>query len=201
MQSPERRLFEIASTQQGYFTAQQAVSAGYSVTNHSYHTKRGNWIREWRGIYRLHSFPHNPDAQYALWSLWSANKKQEVQGTYSFDTALCIYDVCDIMPEKLHMTVPSRFRCQGKLPDILVLHRENLDEEDYQWMEGYRVTTPAKTLENVVAQDQIQEHLVEQAARELVRRGLITRQEVLSLIKAIPRSAKYFVEKTQRRYS
>lgn len=97
------------------------------------------------------------------------------------------------MPEKLHMTVPSRFRCQGKLPDILVLHRENLDEEDYQWMEGYRVTTPAKTLENVVSQDQIQEHLVEQAAQEFVRRGLITRQEVLALIKAMPRSAKYFV--------
>ena len=35
-------------------------------------------------------------------------------------------------------------------------------------MEGYRVTTPVKTLENVVAQDQIQEHLVEQAAQDFV---------------------------------
>src|SRR5579871_759702 len=47
-----RRLFEIAESQQGYFTAKQAKAAGFAEKTHPYHVQVGNWIREYRGIYR-----------------------------------------------------------------------------------------------------------------------------------------------------
>ncbi len=42
-------LFEVAESQQGFFTAKQAERAGFLNTNHGYHVKAGNWIREGRG--------------------------------------------------------------------------------------------------------------------------------------------------------
>ena len=52
-----RRLFEIAEQQQGFFTTKQAKAAGFAENTHPYHVQVGNWIREYRGIYRLALFP------------------------------------------------------------------------------------------------------------------------------------------------
>jgi hypothetical protein len=59
----QRRLFEIAEGQQGFFTAKQAKAAGFAENTHPYHVQVGNWIREHRGIYRLALFPpaEHPD--------------------------------------------------------------------------------------------------------------------------------------------
>ncbi len=43
-----RRLYEIAQSQQGFFTTKQATRAGFAEKTHSYHVKVGNWIREHR---------------------------------------------------------------------------------------------------------------------------------------------------------
>jgi hypothetical protein len=51
-----RQLYEIAQSQQGFFTTKQATRAGFAET-HAYHVKVRNWIREHRGIYRLADFP------------------------------------------------------------------------------------------------------------------------------------------------
>jgi hypothetical protein len=51
-----RRLHEIAQSQQGFFTAKQALRSGFAEKTHSHHVNAGNWIREHRGIYRLADF-------------------------------------------------------------------------------------------------------------------------------------------------
>lgn len=48
MKTPESELFEIAETQQGYFTFQQATAAGFSDKNHAYHIKTGDWVKAFR---------------------------------------------------------------------------------------------------------------------------------------------------------
>lgn len=40
------RLFDIAESQFGYFTAGQALEAGYSYASQAYHNKVGNWERD-----------------------------------------------------------------------------------------------------------------------------------------------------------
>jgi len=74
-----RRLYEIAQSQQGFFTAKQAIRAGYAEKVHTYHVKAGNWIREHRGIYRLTEFPSSERPDLMLWYLWSQNRREVPQ--------------------------------------------------------------------------------------------------------------------------
>ena len=51
------RLYEIASSQQGYFTTQQAAGVGYSPQLLGKHQRSGRVRRARRGVYRLVHFP------------------------------------------------------------------------------------------------------------------------------------------------
>jgi len=96
-----RRLFDLAEQQQGFFTTKQAKAAGFAENTHPYHVQAGNWIREHRGIYRLALFPAPDRPDLVLWSLWSRNRKEEVDGVYSHQTALSLYELSDLNPAKL----------------------------------------------------------------------------------------------------
>src|SRR5438445_11168083 len=97
-----KRLYEIAEGQQGFFTTRQALAAGFAENTHPYHVQAGNWIREYRGIYRLAQFPQPEQPDLMLWSLWSRNRQGIIEGVYSHQTALSLYDLSDLMPAKLH---------------------------------------------------------------------------------------------------
>src|SRR5215469_16598830 len=100
------RLFEIAEAKHGLFTTKQA---GYSEKAQHYHARAGNWIRDYRGIYRLARYPRSEWADLMLWQLWSRNREDVPQGVYSHETALSLYELSDVMPARLHMTVPHGF--------------------------------------------------------------------------------------------
>src|ERR1039457_6338589 len=76
----QRRLFEIAEAQQGFFTTKQAKAAGFAENTHSYHVKVGNWIREYRGIYRLALFPMGEHPDLVKGALWSRNRNEAPEG-------------------------------------------------------------------------------------------------------------------------
>ena len=175
--SPEV-LYKVAESQQGLFTARQAVQAGYDERNHPYHVKSGNWVKEHRGIYRLKNFPYSSDSQFSLWSLWSCNKKGQVQGVYSHETALQIYNLSDLSPSKLHMTVPTNFRRGTSIPDILVLYKNTLKPSEWQTIADYRVTTPTRTLHDIISSQSISEEFISQTIREGLSRGLFPKQKL-----------------------
>ena len=141
-----KRLYEIAEDQQGFFTTKQAKAAGFAENTHPYHVQAGNWIREHRGIYRLASFPRGERPDLMLWSLWSRNRGEAAQGVYSHQTALSLYDLSDVMPAKLHMTVPKNFRRNSEIPRVLVLHFADLPQSDIGTVHGVRVTKPMRTI-------------------------------------------------------
>ncbi|MDE0118562.1 MAG: type IV toxin-antitoxin system AbiEi family antitoxin domain-containing protein [Bdellovibrionales bacterium] len=170
-------LYQVAEEQKGLFTARQAVQAGYDERNHPYHVKSGNWIREQRGIYRLKNFPYSPDSQLSLWSLWSCNRVGEIQGVYSHETALQIYDLSDLSPSKLHMTVPIDFRRRAQVSNILVLHKNDLKPSEWRTIAGYRVTNPTRTLFDILHSD-ISKRFVNQVIREGLSRGLFPKQKL-----------------------
>ena len=175
---PSEALYLVAEGQQGLFTARQAVQAGYDERNHPYHVKSGNWIKEHRGIYRLRNFPYSPNSQLSLWSLWSCNKKGQVQGVYSHETALQIYNLSDLSPSKLHITVPINFRKGSPIPDILVLYKDILRPSEWQTIAGYRVTTPIRTLFDIISSKSISEEFISQTIREGLSRGLFPKQKL-----------------------
>jgi predicted transcriptional regulator of viral defense system len=139
--------------------------------------KTGNWIREWRGLYRLARYPWTDDGQYALWSLWSSNRKGIRQGIYSHQTALALFDLSDVMPEKLHMTVPSLFRRHSDLPQVLILHRGDISPRESEEREGYSVTRPARTIVDCVATESVSTDILRQAFQEAKKRGLLREKD------------------------
>jgi predicted transcriptional regulator of viral defense system len=174
----QRRLFEIAESQQGFFTIKQAKAAGFAENTHPYHVQVGNWIREHRGIYRLAMFPVSEHPDLVQWALWSRNRNEVTEGVYSHQTALSFFELSDLNPAKLHMTVPTRFRRNSAIPGILVLHYADLDATDIQSAQGFRVTRPLRTIIDVAEADTVERGFLRQAIRQALERGLITRSEI-----------------------
>jgi len=192
-----RRLFEFAEQQQGFFTAKQAKAAGFAENTHPYHVQAGNWIREYRGIYRLVLFPAADRPDLVLWALWSRNRNEEVEGVYSHQTALSLYELSDLNPAKLHMTVPTDFRRNSEIPGILVLHYADLPDGDVQTAQGFKFIRPLRTILDLIEAGTVEQRFIRQALRQAVDRGLITRQQIRNARMSGP--AKKMVEDILRR--
>ncbi len=188
------RLFEIAEGQQGYFTAKQAAAAGFDKKNHHYHVHSGNWIRECRGVYRLSKFPIAEHPDMIAWSLWSRDRSDEPLGVYSHETALSVYNLSDLMPARLHMTVPPDFRRNASIPGVLVLHRGRLYIDEIEARQGFRVTRPLKAIADLIVGGYISADHMQQAVRQAVQRGLISHSK-LAAASRIPGDVKKKIEK------
>ena len=179
----EDKLFEIADHQQGYFTARQAKECGYYDSHFQRHLSSGEWVKMGRGLYRLSRYPLSDRPDLMEWSLWSRNKQGEIQGVWSHETALDLYELCDIMPAKLHLTVPCNFRKSISIPPVLKLYHSNLAEKDWSEQQGYKVTTPIKTLLDLAETRQISDDLIKQAVVEGRKKGIFPKH----LIKSLPK--------------
>jgi predicted transcriptional regulator of viral defense system len=192
-----KQLYETAEAQQGYFTTKQAKAAGFAENTHPYHVHAGNWIRESRAIYRLANFPPSERPDLMLWSLWSRNRAESVQGVYSHQTALSLHDLSDLMPAKLHMTVPTNFRRNSGIPRVLVLHYADVPHDAIEIIHGVRVTKPMRTILDLLADGEVPVGVLRHALQEGLRRGAIRRSEILDAKKQL-RGGKYariFLEK------
>ena len=176
----------MAESQGGYFTAKQAEEAGFDRTNHAYHVRAGNWEREYRGIFRLANFPATERPDLVCWSLWSRDRQDQPQGIYSHQTALSIHDLSDVMPSKLHMTVPLRFRKNSKTPPALVMHHADLPAEMTEERTGFRVTRPMRTILDLRESQELSPDLLTQAFVEARKRGLITESEIREFRHQLP---------------
>jgi len=187
-------LYKIAERQGGYFTTKQAVVVGFSQKNHGYHVRTGNWIREHRGIYRLTKFPPAERPDLMFWWLWSRNRNDAPQGIYSHETALSLYDLSDINPARLHMTVPHSFQRRNKLSKIPVLHRGSVHKDDIETRFGVKVTRVLKTITDLLAARTVQMDHMRQAVKQAFQLGLITRTE-LARARRIPAAIKKEIER------
>lgn len=182
-QARARQLFEIADTQAGYFTAQQAHAAGYSQQLQAYNARVANWHRVGRGLYRLPNYPVTTHEQYAELNLWSRTQQGQPQATLGFETALALHELSDLIPERIHLIVPPGFR---KVPPKgVVLHTGHVAPGDLQHGPGYRVTTPLRTLLDLAGTPLSPEHL-HQGLRDALQRGLVRRRTLEQRLADLP---------------
>ena len=87
------------------------------------------------------------------------------------------HDLSDVNSERLHMTVVKGFRRNSPIPNILQLHFEDIPPEDIQFMFGVRVTSPMRTLLDIIGDKTVSKTIQKQAVHEALKRGLITRRE------------------------
>ncbi len=174
--STRRDLHTLASSQAGYFTARQALAVGYAYPEQHYHVTRGNWERVTRGIFRLHDYPLAEREDLIVLSLMSHDRSGQPQAVFSHETALALPDLSDVNPARIHVTVPPGFR--RRLPSGIVVHRSVVPTEDWEEREGYRVTTPLRTLTDI-AKAPASWPSLQQAVRDALRRGLLRRRQLI----------------------
>jgi predicted transcriptional regulator of viral defense system len=102
--------------------------------------------------------------------MWSRDQRGNIKAVVSHESALDYHDLGDVMPAKLHITVPKKFRKQA--PDTCVLHYNDLPEEDIESHEGFLVTTPVRTIKDVAEGDLSPEYLTK-ALHDAVKRGIV----------------------------
>lgn len=166
------KLYLFANDQAGYFTAGQALQAGYSRPLHTYHCRRRDWLRIDRAIYRLRNFPHGHFEDLVRWILWSGG-----QAVVSHETAAVVYDLGDVMPARIHLTLPPGFR--KKVTGGIIVHRARLADQEVVLREGVRVTAPLRTILDLAA-DALESDWLAGVTRDALAHGLVSRQELES---------------------
>ncbi len=166
-------LYATAAAQEGLFTARQAVEAGYSAPLLIHHQRAGRFERVARGIYRLVHFPMGEHEDLVAAWLWS-----EQQGVVSDVTALALHHLSDVLPSRVHLTVPSAWaRRRLRAPAGVVLHHADIPPHERAWFGSVPVTTVARTLNDCARSHLSPEHLGA-AARQAMARGLTMADEL-----------------------
>ena len=168
--SPDHdQLYRSAEAQAGYFTAAQARQAGFSHALLSYHVRVGLFERICPGIYRLKRFPSSTHED--LFVAWLRAGENAV---ISHDSALALYDLSDLLPSEIHLTVP---RTASRRHPGLRLHTNRLEPGDVTTYAGLPVTTVARTISDLAASG-LSEEVIWQAVQEALRRGLTTQEQL-----------------------
>lgn len=163
------QLYEIAVCHAGHFTTADAATAGYSPQLLAKHIKAGRISRVRRGIYRLVHYPIDDGDQLAVLWLWSART-----GVFSHETALTLHDLSDVLPSRVHMTLPASWRARRlRVPAILILTYADIPDGERTWHGSVPITKPARTLQDCAA-THVAPQFLEQAIREGLARGLFT---------------------------
>lgn len=144
----KRAIYEIAEDQMGYVTSAQAEAAGIHPVLLVQLARRGRLQRVSRGVYRIVEFPAQPLEQYMHATLWPHGRR----GVLSHETALSLYEISDIDPPKVHITIPAGVRVQREIPAHLVVHQASLAPADITRLEGMPITTPERTIRDCLAE-------------------------------------------------
>jgi predicted transcriptional regulator of viral defense system len=166
-------VYATAELQDGLFTIQQAADAGCSPQLLVHHLRGGRVVRIRRGIYRLVNFPRGEHEDLVAAWLWS-----DRVGVISHQTALSLHGLSDVLPAKVHLTLPSAWRRRRlRAPPGVVLHHADVPAEDQAWFGAVPTTGVRRTL-NDCARDGLSPDLLRQGARQALQRGLVTNEEL-----------------------
>lgn len=171
-----QRVYEIAVEQYGYFSAQQARAVGVDPRAVVMMARRGTVERVRRGVYRLIRFPENAMGQYMEAILWPHG----AQGVISHESALGLYEMSDVNPTAVHITLPSAYRVRRSIPRFLLVHHADLQPSEIATLEGLPVTTPERTIRDC-ASTHLSSALLRQAIHDGNRSGHLTRKQVAKL--------------------
>jgi predicted transcriptional regulator of viral defense system len=166
-----RRLFELATEQYGYVTADDARDLGIDPHRLVVLAARGDLDRVAQGLYRFSVIPTTMRDQWMEATLWARRR-----GVLSHETALELWDLGDVSPAKVHVSVPRALKLRRSAPPAYAVHVRDLHEAEVTRHEGIPVVTPVRAILDAI-ETHVSPHLVEQSARIAVERGLLSREE------------------------
>jgi predicted transcriptional regulator of viral defense system len=168
-------LFEVAAAQNGFVTTDEAREIGATPQVLVDMHRHGLLNRVAHGVYRFSAFPPGPLDELMQATLWPRRL-----GVISHDSALDLWDLCDVNPAKVHVTVPKAARIRRKAPPLYEVHVRDLDAADVARFEGIPVVTPMRAILDGLERH-LDKRLIGQALDAATRRGLITKHELAAL--------------------
>jgi predicted transcriptional regulator of viral defense system len=170
-------LWEVAVDQYGYVTSTDAAHVGVPVVELGKLAARGKLERVSYGVYRFGEWPVSGRDHLMETVLWARNPV----AVLSHETALDVLDLCDVNPNKTHITVPERRKLRRiDMPTNVVVHYENLDATERGWWEQIPTVTAPTAIRQCIAGG-LRPSLVGQAIENAMKRGLISNQAAESL--------------------
>jgi predicted transcriptional regulator of viral defense system len=175
VQTPNRnQLYEIAAEQGGYFTTEQAGSSGYSRALISHHARSSLFIRVRRGLYRFREYPSSQRED--VLAAWLTLGKDIA--VVSYDSALDILGLSDVIPNAIHITVPRSKRNFTSRSGIKVhTTAKPILKKDTVIRDGIIVTSPARSILDA-AEAGIAPEQIEIAVAQAINRGLATARQL-----------------------
>lgn len=166
-----KALFELALEQYGYVTADDARQLGFGPGHLVDLARRGDLDRVAHGLYRFKVVPVTMRDQLMEATLWPRGL-----GVISHATALDLWDLCDVNPAKVHVTVPKHGRIRRQVPPAYEVHVRDLDTADVTRTEGIPVVTVRRAILDGI-EAKVGGHLIDQAVDTATRQGLLTAAE------------------------
>lgn len=123
------RLREVALDQHGFVTTAQVLDAGVSDASLAMMVRRRRLDRVAHGVYRVPQVPVSQYDPFMLAVLWTGAG----EACLSHDTALAAWEISDINPTAIHVTVAKRRRIKRVGGEGYVLHHEDLARDQITW--------------------------------------------------------------------
>jgi len=168
-------LLDQAQQQYGFLTPEDAREVGVNPTQLRLMAARHTLERRGWGLYRMPTVPPTDLDAYMEAVLWTGRR-----GVLSHETALDLYDLCDVNPSAIHLTVPRDFRTRKDMSPAYRLHRGEVDEADVRWHEGIPIVAVEQAIVGGI-EDHLGWHLIGQAIETARARGLITKRQAAGL--------------------
>src|SRR5581483_4219751 len=140
------QLFSLAESQAGYFTSKQAHDVGFSDDLIQYYLR------------------HYPSSTHEdVMAAWLAVPGSVV----SHDTALVLHDITDLIPSRIHLTVPRSKRNLPRISGVRIhTSSEPPNSKDVVVREGMRITSISRTIVDLMVANEVAPEHIEHAIRQ-----------------------------------
>jgi predicted transcriptional regulator of viral defense system len=191
-------LYRMAESQAGYFTTEQALGAGMDRSTLRHHARPGGrYERIRRGLYRLRHFPSGQHEHVVAAWLALSNGPAVV----SHESALELYELSDVIPNAVHITLPRAKRGQRPRPSVRFHTLEHPpDSNEIRRVAGVLATSPERTIVDSL-ESGTQPEQVELAVRQALERSLTTPRRLRAAATGRPNRVRTFIDRvlTERR--
>jgi predicted transcriptional regulator of viral defense system len=170
------QLAEVANERYGFVTPDDARALGINPMALVRMAERGQIERRGTGLYRLPLTPASRLDPYMEATLWPRG----AHGILSHETALELYELSDVHPAKIHITVPRGHRVRRGVPSAYVLHHEDLDPDQITTYEGIAIVPPVHAIRQA-HEANLGAALVGQAIDQGADCGRLTKREASAL--------------------
>jgi predicted transcriptional regulator of viral defense system len=186
------RLYRVAESQAGYFTTEQALAAGMDGSTLRHHARPGGrYERVRRGLYRLRHFPSGQHEHVVAAWLALSNGPAVV----SHESALELYELSDVIPNAVHITVPRAKRGQRPRPGVRFHTLEHPPgANEIRRVAGVLATSPERTIVDSLEAG-TQPEQIALAVGQALERGLTTPRRLRAAAADRPSRVRAFIDR------